>query len=144
MGLNFAPSSIIYADTSVFIYTLESHPDYWSLLQPLWQQLSQGNITIITSELTLMEVLVLPIKNNDTELINDYEILLSLPNIKLKIINQSILKKAAKIRAKTNLKTPDAIHAATAILSNSTIFLTNDLGFRKVSALPVVIINDAR
>jgi predicted nucleic acid-binding protein len=142
MGLNFVPSSLIYADTSIFIYTMESHPDYWSILQPLWQQFSEGKISIITSELTLMEVLVLPIRNYETDLINDYEILLSLPNIKLKTITQSILKKAAEIRANFNLKTPDAIHAATAILNDCTVFFTNDRGFGKVADLPVMIINE--
>jgi len=57
-------------------------------------------------------------------------------------INQAILKIAANLRAQTNLKTPDAIHAATALNMGCTIFLTNDSGLRKAPELPVVVLND--
>ncbi|MEW6497003.1 MAG: PIN domain-containing protein [Cyanobacteriota bacterium] len=42
----------------------------------------------------------------------------------------------------SNLKTPDAIHAATALNSSCTLFLTNDSGFRNVLSLPVVILSE--
>lgn len=45
---------------------------------------------------------------------------------------------SAFIRATTNLKTPDAVHAATALSVNCTQVITNDKGFRNMSGLPVV------
>ena len=41
-----------------------------------------------------------------------------------------------------NLKTPDAIHAATAISVNCDLFITNDKNFRNLSNLPVVILSE--
>jgi predicted nucleic acid-binding protein len=40
------------------------------------------------------------------------------------------------------LKTPDAIHAATALACGSAMFVTNDGGFRKVPQLPVVVLSE--
>ncbi|WP_276752095.1 type II toxin-antitoxin system VapC family toxin [Chlorogloeopsis fritschii] len=53
-----------------------------------------------------------------------------------------MLRQAANIRATTNLKTPDAIHAATALSISCNQFLTNDKGFRNVPGLPVVILSE--
>jgi len=57
-------------------------------------------------------------------------------------IDQTILKEAARLRATTNLKTPDAIHAATALNNVCTLFLTNDSQFRNVAGLPVVVVRE--
>ena len=57
-------------------------------------------------------------------------------------ITHAILRDAARLRATTKLKTPDAIHAATAADSRCVLFITNDVGFRGVGSIPVVILND--
>ncbi|MDZ8023803.1 MAG: type II toxin-antitoxin system VapC family toxin [Nostoc sp. DedQUE01] len=143
MGQLILPlSGVIYIDTPVVIYSVEWNPDYYSLLQPLWLKFQTGEIQIISSELILMETLVLPLKNNDTFLLNAYEELLLSENMQLVPINQSILRQAANIRATTNLKTPDAIHAATALSVNCNQFITNDKGFRNVPSLAVIILSE--
>ncbi|WP_238361093.1 type II toxin-antitoxin system VapC family toxin [Iningainema tapete] len=101
-----------------------------------------GEIVIISSELILMEALVLPLKNANNSLITDYEQLLLSEEMQLIHITQPVLRQAASLRATTNLKTPDAIHAATALLGNCTQFITNDKGFRNVPNLPVVILSE--
>jgi predicted nucleic acid-binding protein len=142
--LNIINNSKIYADTSVFIYTVESHPEYWSLLEPLWDKFQRGAIEICTSELTLLEVLINPIKQGDNLLISDYEQLLLDTNIQLKPINQSILREAANLRANTKIKTPDAIHIATALAVNCTAFLTNDLGLKNIPNLTTIVLKEVK
>ncbi|MBN3923955.1 PIN domain-containing protein [Nostoc sp. NMS4] len=142
MGQLILPTSgSIYIDTSVAIYTIEGNPDYYSLLQPLWSKLYAGEIQIISSEIILMEVLVVPLRNGNNSLVADYEELL-LSQVQLIPISQSILRKSANLRATTNLKTPDAIHAATALSVNSNQFITNNKGFRNVPGFPVVILSE--
>ncbi|MEA5626282.1 type II toxin-antitoxin system VapC family toxin [Nostoc sp. UHCC 0251] len=143
MGQLILPSSgVIYIDTPVLIYSIEWNPEYYSLLQPLWLKFQTGEIQIISSELILMEALVLPLRNNDTFLLNVYEELLLSENMRLVPISQPVLRQAASLRATTNLKTPDAIHAATALSVNCNQFITNDKGFRNVPGLPVIILSE--
>ena len=143
MGLLVIPSrSKVYVDTSVIIYTFEENLNYFDLLRPLWEKFQAQEIELISSELVLMEVLVLPLRNNNKSLVSDYEQLLLNSAMQLIPINQSILRQAANLRATTNLKTPDAIHAATAISVNCDQFITNDKNFRNLSNLPVVILSE--
>jgi predicted nucleic acid-binding protein len=53
-----------------------------------------------------------------------------------------VFEDAASIRAETRLKTPDAIHAATAMRAECALFITNDTDFRRVEGLPVVVLDD--
>jgi predicted nucleic acid-binding protein len=140
--LNFSPSSLVYVDTVTLIYSVERFPAYIPLLDPMWQQSRSGEIQVITSELTLLETLVMPIRQSNTEMIRRYEALLTTSEVTLIPISQSILRSAATLRARSNLKTPDAIHAATAIDSGCTAFLTNDSGFRNILDLTVIILQD--
>lgn len=146
MGQLVIPSfSTIYVDTSVVIYTVEGDPDYYSLLQPLWAEFQAGEVEIVSSELTLMEVmevLVVPIRNGNSFLITDYEQLLLSSRMQLIPISQFILRQAATLRATNNIKTPDAIHAVTALSTNCAQFITNDRGFRNVANLPVVVLSE--
>ncbi|MBN3885887.1 MAG: PIN domain-containing protein [Nostoc sp.] len=143
MGQLILPTSgSIYIDTSVAIYTIEGNPDYYSLMQPLWSKFYAGEIKIISSELILMEILVVPLRNGNNSLVADYEELLLSSQVQLIPISQSILRQSANLRATSNLKTPDAIHAATALSVNSNQFITNDKGFRNVPGLPVVILSE--
>ncbi|MDJ0634663.1 MAG: PIN domain-containing protein [Xenococcaceae cyanobacterium MO_188.B29] len=143
MGQLVIPSgSKVYVDTAVLIYTLEGNKDYFDLLKPLWTKFQAREIELISSELILMEVLVLPLRNNDRSLVSDYEQLLLNSAMQLIPINQSILRQAANLRAKTSLKTPDAIHATTAMTISCDLFITNDNGFRNLSNLSVVILSE--
>jgi predicted nucleic acid-binding protein len=143
MGQLVIPSgSKIYVDTAVLIYTLEESTDYFDLLKPLWTIFQAQEIELISSELILMEVLVLPLRNNNESLVSDYEQLLLNSAMQLIPIDRSILKQAANLRATTNLKTPDAIHAATALSVGCDLFITNDKGFRNLSNLSVVILDE--
>ncbi len=140
--LNILTSSLVYLDTSPVIYSVEKFPEYLPLLAPLWLKLQTGEIEIVSSELILMETLVLPLRNSNSILINAYEQLLISSEMRLIPISQSILRQAANLRATTSLKTPDAIHAATALSINCNQFITNDKGFRNIPGLPVVILSE--
>jgi predicted nucleic acid-binding protein len=89
-----------------------------------------------------LEVLAAPLRNADSVLVTAYETLLLPTETQLMPMTRAILREVTQLRAQTNLKTPDAIHAATAIAHSSSIFLTNDYGFRRVSSLPLVILSD--
>ena len=103
MGALIIPSSgLVCLDANPIIYSVEKHPVYWPLLQPLWQAAKGRSIEIGGSELLLMETLIGPLKSGDTSLAKTYEQLFQQPQTKLIPITQQILKEAAQLRATTN------------------------------------------
>ena len=140
--LTFPPSSKVYLDTAPIIYSVEKHADYWQILISLWQSLKFGEIKVVTSELTLLETLVQPIRQNNQNLVSAYESLLTKTEIELYPVTLDILRESANLRAAENLKTPDAIHAATAAATNCQYLLTNDAAFKRVQNLNIVILSD--
>ncbi len=140
--LSFPLNAKVYLDTAPIIYSVEKHSDYWQILISLWQSLKDKEIEIFTSELTLLETLVQPIKQNNQTLISAYESLLTATEINLVPINLDILRESANLRATENLKTPNAVHASTAYSANCSYFVTNDTGFKRLSNIRVIILDD--
>ena len=141
-SLKLPTSGRVYIDAMTLIYTVERYPAYWPLLEPLWQASQAASIEIVSSELTLMEVLVGPMKSGNAALVQAFEQALLGTEINLLPITQSILRDAAKLRATTKLKTPDALHAATALSAGCVLFVTNDGGFRALTAFALTILDD--
>jgi predicted nucleic acid-binding protein len=107
-------SGLVYIDTMTLIYTVERFPAYWPLLEPMWRAAQAGTVEIVSSELTLMEAMVGPLKSGNTTLEKAFEQVLLGTEMRLLPITQAILREAARLRATTKLRTPDALHAATA------------------------------
>ncbi|MBI2808406.1 MAG: PIN domain-containing protein [Planctomycetes bacterium] len=134
----------VYVDAMAVIYSVERYPDYWPLLEPLWLAAHAGTVDVITSDLTLMEVLVKPLKTKHVKLVAAFEQSLIGTDVSLLPITQSILRDAAQLRATTKLRTPNAIHAATSRQAGCALFVTNDAVFRGITGLPVVVLDDLR
>ncbi len=98
---------------------------------------------IQSSELALLEVLVKPLRDKDAALESSFrDLLLHSREVLLIPIEQGVLEHAARLRADFGLKTPDAIHTATAMLSGCALFVTNDSIFRRVPGLPVAVLSE--
>lgn len=141
-SLTLPESGTVYADAQIFIYSVEKHPTYSPLLRPLWEAVQAGKLEVVSSELTLMETLVGPIKKADQALISTYDRLYEQAGVRLLPITRGILRQAADPRATTTLRTPDAIHAATCIATGCAMFLTNDSRFRSMKNVPIVMLDD--
>ena len=133
----------VYVDAQVPIYTADVHPTYAPILRPLWEAGIAGTIHVVSSELTLMETLVGPLRSGNTLMQTQREGLWLRVNSRLLPITQDVLREAARLRAVIPaLKTPDAIHAATSLLNGCVLFVSNDTGFRRVPGLPLVLLDD--
>lgn len=141
-SLTLPASGLVYLDTSILIYTIENVRGYLDALMPLWQASRAQQIELATSDLTVMEALTGPIKKGDAELVNAYEEVFSGTDVRLIPIDQFVLREAARVRARTSLRTPDAIHAATALLTGCAALVTNDSAFRILTHMPVYVIQD--
>ena len=130
-------------DTAIFIYYMEEHPAYLPVVEPLFVGIDRGVIEGVTSELTLLEVLVVPYRKRDSELAGRYEsILTSCRGLHLLAIDRAVLKDAAQLRAAFSVKTPDAIQLATALSAGCGAFLTNDRDLPKGQGIKILQLRD--
>lgn len=141
-SLTIPASGVVYVDANPLIYSVERHPDFASLLRPLWQAAQARTIEVVSSELVMMEVLTGPLKQGNAPLVAIFEQALTGSDLRLIPITQSILRDAANLRATTRLKTPDALHAATAHQVGCSLFVTNDVDFRGQLRVPLIVLTD--
>jgi len=143
LGSLILPSAgLIYIDASGLIYSMERVEPYRALLEPMWQEAQDGNITIASSPLLVLEALVKPLRDRNEEIVSQYRELFASGVVRLLEASYEMFDEAGSIRAETGLKTPDAIHAATAIRAGCALFITNDTDFRRVQGLHVVVLDD--
>jgi predicted nucleic acid-binding protein len=138
-----ARHSVIALDTSIWIYHFENHPDYLPVTTEILNAVEQGALRAVASELTILEIIVRPLKLELYDAADDYEILLSeFPNLALLPVTRSILRHAATLRASYGLRTPDAIIVATALAGNATLLVTNDKALKKLKEIEVFCLED--
>jgi len=133
----------IFIDTAPLIYYIEENSDYIAYLNLIFENPEKYQNIISTSVITLLEVLVLPYKNNNIQLVNKYKNILENSNdIEIYPVTIEISKYAAELRAKYNLRTPDSIQFATAIIIKAGIFLTNDISLKRVSEIKTITLDE--
>ena len=121
-------------DTAIFIYLIEDHPQYRRVVGPLFRAIDKGRLTAVTSELTLLETLVVPYRKGFSDLAERYEaILTGSRNLEVVPLTRSLLRSAAALRAATSVKTPDAIQIAAALSRRCSALISND---RVLPSLP--------
>jgi len=134
---------LIGADTMVFIYHLEDHPRYAQITSMIFEAWESGSTLGVSSIVTLLEILVKPKREGNLAAVRDYmELLTTYPNLQLVDMNLAVADKASGLRAKYNLKTPDAIQIATTLQVGGTAFVTNDPVFKRVSEIDVLVMDE--
>jgi len=102
-----------------------------------------GEVSVVTSELTLAEVLVGPLKTQNIAIQQTYcSFLTSTATFVVPPVNREILEESAQLRANTKLKLPDAIHMATALRHQCDSFLTNDDVFKSLNLAQVRMLSN--
>jgi predicted nucleic acid-binding protein len=112
-------------------------------VRPVFAEIDAGRIEAITSTITLLEVLVQPIKKNNKGLAEKYrEVLLNSEGLTTFEILHEVSEIASELRAKYSIKTPDAIQVAVSILYGASKFITNDPALKKISDINVLVLDD--
>ena len=132
-------SGKIALDTMVFIYHFENNPQYKEITTRLLSSIELGEMQGVTSSITLLELLVKPLQIDDLDIVENYRyVLTTFPNLRLCELSVEIAVKAAELRAKYRISTPDAIQIATAIVEESNQFITNDQSLTKIDEIPII------
>ena len=140
MGLiDDLPPGPVAVDTAPFIYFAEDHPRWAPLIAPLFAAADRGEVQLVTSEVTLLEVLVAPLRRGDAHLAERYETLLSRSRgLTLVPLGRTIFKAAAQLRASYPIRVPDALQVAAALAHECRALITNDRRLPPIPGLRVI------
>ena len=126
---------MIALDTNIFIYVLNGHERFG----PLSAQLLKNKDPKTASRLVYAEILASP-KLNDEIMRSKALAFLDELDIKWQDINDNVLMEAASLRrSRPQLKLVDALHLASAKISQAEMFFTNDqdLQLLKIPSLDI-------
>lgn len=130
-------------DTAIFIYFLEEDPRFVPLIEPLFIDADEGRRELVTSALTLLEVMVVPQRAGNQALAERYEGLLTRSRGLLLVdVSREQLRAAAQLRAATGVKPPDALQLAAALSTGCSAFLTNDRHIPAITGTRVLQLAD--
>jgi predicted nucleic acid-binding protein len=136
-----AGHAVLGLDTNVFIYQFEAHPRYLPLTRELLSGVEHGKWTAVTSVLTVMELTVRPWQMDRPGVAREYEALLvHFPHLTLADVTRDVARRAAQLRARYRLRSADALQAATALLHEATVFVTNDRELARLASVMDVIV----
>lgn len=136
--------ALIAFDSACFIYHIEENKRYTPLTEILFEVLlPKGRINSVCSTLVLTEVLTRPMVEKRQDLVLAYKSLIaSFPHIVLHPFDGAIAESAAFFRAKYDLRTPDAMHIATAYEAGAQAIICNDTKWKKVKEIAVLVLDD--
>jgi predicted nucleic acid-binding protein len=135
--------SRLFLDTAPVIYYVESHPTYAARVDDIFDRIDAGTIYGATSPITLAECLVPPIRQGLAQAQQDFtDLLVSGNNITFLSLDDACGRRAADLRARYNLGLLDALQVAAALAGGCDALLTNDLAFRRVQELPILVLDD--
>lgn len=130
-------------DTAPIIYYIEEHPTYLPILAPIFAQVDAGSLTAVTSTITVAEVSVMPLRQNRPDLQIQYlDLLLHSVNFATVPIDPDIAQTGASLRANHNIRLPDALQIAAAMLAGADAFLTNDHALKRITGIKVIVLSE--
>jgi len=133
---------VVGLDTAPLIYFIEADLVRLLIVRPLFEALDRGEINAVTSTITLLEVLVQPLRRGDDRLAQQYRaILFNASGLTTYPVSVAVSEEAARLRAVHNLRTPDAIQMATALLGGATHFVTNDVRLPSIPGLQMLVLD---
>lgn len=128
----------LYLDACILIYLVEKIAAYQPRIKTaLSQRLGHR---VCWTDLTRLEVRVKPLRDSSAELLARFEHFLESPATQHIPIGRETFDLATELRARHNLKTPDALHLAAALDAGCDEFWTNDDRLTKAAAGRIAIV----
>ncbi len=117
--------SRVFWDTNIFIYFFEASDKLGPLARALRERMLKRGDQLITSTMTLGEILVKPLQEGDGEIGRKYEAALKAAASILPF-DVEAARNYARLRLNPTLKPPDVIQLACAAAAKVDLFITND------------------
>lgn len=134
---------VVGVDTPVFIYQLENHPKFQPISETVLELSQEEKISLVTSVVTLSEILNKPFLYDREDLVDEYKLaLLDSTGLETLEISVPIAVRASQIRAKYGIRLPDAFQVAACLAGGAKAFVTNDARLKKVKELEILCLSD--
>lgn len=117
--------SRIFWDTNLFVYLLEDKGELTEQVVALRERMVERRDDLLTSTLTLGEILVKPVEAEDENLVRRYEQAITAAATVLPFDRNAAVA-FARIRHDRSIAPPDAIQLACASVAGVDMFITND------------------
>jgi predicted nucleic acid-binding protein len=124
--------SKVFLDTNFFIYFFEGEEPFRSRALEIRKRMIDRGDQLVTSAMTLGEVLVKPTKLGKVSLIEQYDRALR-TTTRLVSFDPSVAWRYASLRATHTLRSADAIQLACAAHFGVDLFITNDRNLHKLN-----------
>lgn len=118
--------SRIFWDTNIFIYLIEGSGENHDLAKKLLNRMLVRRDELITSAMTLGELLVKPLEANRADLAQRYEALLRSRGVSVVNFDRDAARIYAALRRDRTIRPPDAIQLSCAAAATTSLFVTND------------------
>lgn len=132
--------SRVFWDTNLYIYLFEDYGEFSALTVSLRTKMLHRGDQLLTSALTLGEILVKPTERGDSGLCRRYEQAISAISLLIPF-DAHAARHYAKLRCERTLRAPDAIQLACAAAVGVDLFITNDdrLHDRQVPGIQFIV-----
>jgi predicted nucleic acid-binding protein len=131
---------IVFLDTNIVIYYIEGPPEFGPRAVQAITDLRAGKHTFAVSDLVVMESRVHPIRNNDLQTLAQFDGFFSLRDVQVFKLTTAVCQRATHLRAKYNIKTPDALQLGAAIVHGCDRFLTADSRLSSCIDIPIDVL----
>lgn len=130
-------------DTPVFIYHIGQSSARASAATDLLRAVEDGRFEGITSVVTLLEVMIRPLRLGRPEIADAYGALLAdIPNLAIVDLDTNAVRIGAELRATYGLRTPDALQIAACLVHGAEAFVTNVRRLRRVREIDIRLLED--
>lgn len=130
---------MIYADANVIIRLVEGDAAARAPLEARLQPYRGTAGFLLSSRLSRLECRCRPLRLNDSGLLQLYDAFFTSQEVLLLELTADVVERATDLRASLNLKTPDALHLASAIVARAAVFLTGDRSLARCPHVTVEI-----
>ena len=132
---------MIYLDANVVIRLVEGNA---AARAPVEQRLraaaAAGDADLATSKLSRVECRCKPLQTGDAAVLGMYDVFFAGAELRLLDVDDAVIEKTTELRAALNVKTPDGIHLASAIVAGASVFLTGDRDLARCRDVNVEIV----
>ena len=133
-----------FLDASALIYLVEGAEPFASRARHALSGLvgREPSVAVALSRLTWLECRVHPLREGNAAVLEAFDAFFQRPDIVWVDLSGQVIELATAIRARTGLKTPDALQAASCLQWGADhLFVTGDTAFRKVAGLNTKVLS---